>query len=235
MVRCVLFDIDNTLLLKKPAIAQKVFEAAAPDLPGLTLEAVEKAYAESEIWQGEQIRRENETGVRMEDQEYLQNVFWVYQRALGLKDELYASLRPVLMRNYHMDYEKMPGAEQALRALKDKGLALGIVSNNTRSVREALERQGIAPYFGTVVISQEVDLYKPDPRILELACQQLGVPCTQSVYVGDHPFDVLCAHSAHMPVVWMPINRFMTVPEYIGAPEYTVRELTELAGVIEKL
>ena len=49
MLRCVLFDIDNTLLLKKPTIAQMVFQTAAPVRPGLTLEDVEKAYAESEI------------------------------------------------------------------------------------------------------------------------------------------------------------------------------------------
>ena len=84
MLRCVLFDIDNTLLLKKPTIAQMVFQTAAPVRPGLTLEDVEKAYAESEIWQGEQIRRENETGVRMGDEEFLGNIFQVYQRALGV-------------------------------------------------------------------------------------------------------------------------------------------------------
>ena len=78
MLRCVLFDIDNTLLLKKPTIAQMVFQTAAPVRPGLTLDDVEKAYAESEIWQGEQIRRENETGVRMGDEEFLGNIFQVY-------------------------------------------------------------------------------------------------------------------------------------------------------------
>ena len=235
MLRCVLFDIDNTLLLKKPTIAQMVFQTAAPVRPGLTLEDVEKAYAESEIWQGEQIRRENETGVRMGDEEFLGNIFQVYQRALGLGGEMLEPLRPVFMRSYHMEYEAVPGAGPVLADLKARGLSLGIVSNNTKSVRQVLERQRLLDYFHAVVISEEVDLYKPDPRILELACQQLGVPCEEALYVGDHPFDVLCAHSAHMPAIWMPVNRFMTLPAGVGAPEHTIHSLLELPAALKEI
>ncbi len=73
------------------------------------------------------------------------------------------------------------------------------------------------------------------PILLELACQQLGVPCAQSVYVGDHPFDVLCAHSAHMPAIWMPVNRFMTLPAGVGAPEHTIHSLLELPAALKEI
>ena len=71
MYDAIFFDIDNTLLLKKPSIPEKVHEAVGP---GYTLSAVEKAYAASELWQGEQVKRENETGVRMPDEEFVANV-----------------------------------------------------------------------------------------------------------------------------------------------------------------
>ena len=74
MYRCALFDIDNTLLIKKPTIAEIVYELAARENPSLTMDEAEKAYAESELWQGQQIQKENETGVRMADEEYLENV-----------------------------------------------------------------------------------------------------------------------------------------------------------------
>ena len=108
--KCVLFDIDNTLLIKKPTIQEKVYEAARPLLPELTMEDVERAYASSELWQGEQIQRENETGVRMPDGEYLQNILRIYRDALGLPEELPEELRGVFMRNYTMEYE--PGYRQ---------------------------------------------------------------------------------------------------------------------------
>ena len=83
-----------------------------------------------------------------------------------------------------------------------------------------------------MVISEEVNLYKPDPRILQLACEKLGTTPGESVYVGDHPFDVLCAHSAGMAAAWLPANRFMEIPAFIGPPDYTISSLHEAAGVL---
>ena len=67
---------------------------------------------------------------------------------------------------------------------------------------------------------------------MELACKKLKVPCKNSIYIGDHPFDVLCAHSANMSVAWFPPNRFFTVPKYIDVPEYTIHALTDLIGIL---
>ena len=97
MYRAVLFDIDNTLLLKKPSVAEMVFQTLCPRLPGLALEQVEMAYAQSEQWQGEQIMRENESGVRMDGETYLYHVFLAYQEGLGLPGEMFpgpASTKP---------------------------------------------------------------------------------------------------------------------------------------------
>ena len=234
MITCVLFDIDNTLMLKKPSIPEKVFEAAKQFLPELKMEDVERAYAQSELWQGEQIQRENETGVRMSDGEFLQNIFGVYRRALGLPEGACGQLQDVFMRNYFMEYELVPGAVETLRQLRACGLKLGVVSNNAPKVRGQLAKLGLDVFFGCVVISEEAGLYKPDPAILELACEKLGVSPEESVYVGDHPFDILCAHQAGMPVIWMPVNPYMTIPGHIGPPEHKISALKEIPGLLDK-
>ena len=41
--KCVLFDLDNTLLQKKPTIVEKVFEFAHQYYPKLCVETIEKA------------------------------------------------------------------------------------------------------------------------------------------------------------------------------------------------
>lgn len=232
MLRCVLFDIDNTLLLKKPTIPEKVFQLAAPGHPSLQMDDVEKAYAASELWQGAQIQKENETGVRMPDEEYLANVAAIYRQALNLPDEACEALTALFSRDYKKAYQLMPGAKGLLSQLKEKGLPLGIVSNNHTGVRQALEEMGIASFFSCVVLSEEAGLYKPDPQILRLACQNLGVPCEEALYVGDHPFDVLCAHAAGMKAIWLPANRFMAVPGFIGPPDYTIHTLPEAAAIL---
>ena len=234
LIECVLFDIDNTLLMKRPSIPEKVYETARTFLPGLAFEDVERAYAQSELWQGEQIQRENETGARMPDEEFLKNIFGVYRNALGLPEKALGELRGVFMRNYFMEYEPAFGAVETLERLKSRGLKLGIVSNNTPEVRAHLAELGLDRFFQSIVISEEVGLYKPDPAILELACEQLGAAPGDSVYLGDHPFDILCGHAAGMPVIWMPVNPYMTVPGHIGPPEHTVGALAEIVELLDK-
>ncbi len=156
MYRCALFDIDNTLLVKKPTIAEMVYELAARENPALTMDEAEKAYAESELWQGQQIQKENETGVRMADEEYLENVTGIYRRALGLGEKACQSLTELFGRDYKKEYQLMPGAKELLGRLQAEGLSLGIVSNNHSGVRKVLAGMGLEGFFGCMVISEEV-------------------------------------------------------------------------------
>lgn len=233
MIKAVLFDLDNTLILKKPTISEKVFELAAQDQPALRFETVQQAYAASELWQGEQIKKENETGIRMSDEEYLDNLVNIYRQHVAFREDILPELQNVLMQKYEKQYALAPYAEEVLACLKGKGMKLGIVSNNYSKIRQVLADLELIDPFDGIVISEEVELYKPDPKILEYACVRLGVPCSDSIYVGDHPFDILCAHSAGMPVVWMPENSFMTIPQYIGDPEYQISSLSELMSIFQ--
>lgn len=231
MISCILFDLDNTLLLKKPSLTEKIWELVHSNHPEIAMESVERAYAASELWQGRQIQKENETGVRASDEEYFAGVLSTYRRFLPLDDSLSEQLFSVFSRNYEMEYQLMPHVKETLDYLKRKGLRLGVVSNNRPQIKQTLIDFGLTPYFESIVISEEVGLYKPDPKILELACQEMNVPCSDSMYVGDHPFDVLCAHSAQMPAVWFPPNRFFELPEEIDPPEHVIHDLEELRSI----
>lgn len=226
--QCVLFDLDNTLLLKKPTLTESIFALTARYRPDLGLETIEQAYAASELWQGQQIQKENESGQRMPDEEYLANVLAVYQGFLSLDEKATEELVALLSQRHSKNYVLAPGALQVLDHCKEKGLALGVVSNNHTGIRQTLLDLGIASYFKCILISEEVNLFKPDPQILTLACDTLGVHCKDSIYIGDHPFDILCAHAADLHVAWIPPNRFFTLPDYITAPEYTLHTLTDL-------
>ena len=146
MAKCALFDIDNTLLLKKPTIVEKVFELARQRRPSLPLEEVEKAYAASELWQGAQIRKENETGVRMSDEEYLQNVAAIYQQGLGLDPGVCEEFRALFGRKYAEEYQIAPGVPEGLARIREAGICMGVVSNNHSGVRKALEDLGLAGF-----------------------------------------------------------------------------------------
>ncbi len=218
MAKCVLFDLDNTLLLKSPSITEKIYELASAASPEIKFETAEQAYAASELWQGEQIRKENETGVRMSDDEYFENVSAVYKRFLPLDGVPSSQLFSVLSGDYDRKYRLVPGVKEVLEHLKGRGIPLGVVSNNRTEIRQVLAELDIAGYFKSIVISEEAGLFKPDPKILELACREIGVSCGDSVYVGDHPFDILCAHDAGMAAIWFPPNRFLKRPRLSANP-----------------
>lgn len=226
MLNCILFDIDNTLLFKTPSLPEKVFSLVSQGHPEIDMETVERAYAASELWQGIQIKNENDTGVRMSDESYLNGVLAVYAQFLPMDGIDTTSFGKLLAGK--CEYSLVPDVLQVLVELKKKSYPLGIVSNNHPEIREVLREHGLNDFFDTIVISEEVQLYKPDPKIIELACGQIGVPCEQTVYVGDHPFDILCAHEAGAKCVWFPPNKFFELPGFISQPEYRIDRMKEL-------
>ena len=80
-------------------------------------------------------------------------------------------------------------AVPALQALRDLGLGLGVLSNFGPHLREVLQGLGLLPFFDFVVVSAEVGLAKPDPRIFELVVNKAEVPRQRILYVGDHVGD----------------------------------------------
>jgi HAD superfamily hydrolase (TIGR01509 family) len=85
-----------------------------------------------------------------------------------------------------------------LTGLKARGFALGIVSNFDETLPELCVQFRLTPYFDAIVVSSIVGVEKPDPEILNIACRQLGVNPSASLYVGDHPFDLLCAKNRNV-------------------------------------
>jgi HAD superfamily hydrolase (TIGR01509 family) len=103
--------------------------------------------------------------------------------------------------------EPDPDALPVLRALsRDKTLALVSNFDHPPHARALLAQLGLAPLFDAVVISAEVGLKKPDPRILSLALAQTGLRAEDVVYVGDITDDVRAARGAGIRPVMIRRN-----------------------------
>ncbi|AVT33698.1 hypothetical protein C6361_34445 [Plantactinospora sp. BC1] len=132
-----------------------------------------------------------------------------------------------VVANFVLDpgsYLRYDDALPILRAVRDGGLKLGLVSNFDRWLRDVLRKLDLLDYFDVVTISTEVGVAKPDPRIFRAALGQLGVPAGRSVFVGDSLLaDVAGAQAAGMiPVL---LDRDGTHPDH---PGWRVRSLDEL-------
>ncbi|HFI0425161.1 TPA: HAD family hydrolase [Streptococcus suis] len=79
---------------------------------------------------------------------------------------------------------------------------LGIIANQSTSIRELLKAWGIESYFQLIILSEEVGLSKPDTTIFTLALQKANIPADRVVYVGDrYDNDILPAKSLGMHTV----------------------------------
>ena len=103
-----------------------------------------------------------------------------------------------------------PETESVLEILKERGFKLGVVSNATDLVRRVFDNLGLTKYFDFLVISDEVGVRKPSPRIFHLATEMAGTSPSRSLYVGDKlATDVAGAKRAGMNAVLVDrINAF---------------------------
>lgn len=70
-----------------------------------------------------------------------------------------------------------------IRALRAAGVAVGVLSNIGFDIRPMLAAWGLGEL--PVVLSYEIGLIKPDPKIFLRACALLGVAPERTVMVGD--------------------------------------------------
>jgi len=78
-----------------------------------------------------------------------------------------------------------PETESVLEILKEREFKLGVVSNATDLVRKVFDNLGLTKYFDFLVISDEVGVRKPSPKIFHLAMEMAGTSPGRSLYVGD--------------------------------------------------
>ena len=91
----------------------------------------------------------------------------------------------------------LPGGEELLRGLKERGVRIAIVSTKRGDTIEMiLNRLGIADTVDLVVGSADVVRHKPDPEGLLSALGQLGVEPGDALFCGDTVLDAGAAKNA---------------------------------------
>lgn len=84
-----------------------------------------------------------------------------------------------------------PGAAETLAQLRNRGYRLGLITVCSEDVPDVWGETAFAELFDATVFSCSVGLRKPDPRIYQLACEQLGVQPAEAIFVGDGANDEL--------------------------------------------
>jgi putative hydrolase of the HAD superfamily len=78
-----------------------------------------------------------------------------------------------------------PEVMATVRALKARGLRVGVISNWDSRLRRILDAHALSSQFEAIVVSCEVGSEKPAPAIFERALRQLDLAPGEALHVGD--------------------------------------------------
>ena len=118
--------------------------------------------------------------------------------APGLSQELYA------LTVSTESWEAFPDTLATVRAVRERGLRIGIVSDTGFDLRPVLDQLGLSPYLDTVVMSFEHGACKPAATVFRTACDRLGARPEQTLMVGDNPLTDAGAVAAGLYVFLLP-------------------------------
>jgi putative hydrolase of the HAD superfamily len=114
--------------------------------------------------------------------------------------------------------EPRPAMLEAVRRIRTRGLKAAALTNNWVGDGPAEGSRALRVLFDAFVESSAVGLRKPDPRIYELACAQLGVEPREAVFLDDIGRNLKAARALGMTTI------------RVARPEAALAELADLLG-----
>jgi len=140
-------------------------------------------------------------------------------------------LRGRLMDLY-LRLDAFPEVPDVLRQLRNAGMRTAILSNGSPTMLDAVVKtSGLDALLDAVLSVEAVGVYKPHPKVYQLAVDRLAVPAAAIAFQSSNAWDAYAASAFGMRVVWC--NRYGAQPERLpGAPDRTVRSLAELPSLV---
>lgn len=233
MIEMVFFDAGETLLRPHPSFPELLATVASGY--GYSFTAKEAGDVQERL-APHLVELAHETGIdkpslNAEDSK----TFWthLYRRLLaelGIQDE---DLVLEMFRTFSSpsSYKLFEDVLPTLAAISDAGYRLGLISNFDEWLEEMLVELEVGHLFEVSIISGQVGVEKPDPKIYELALEEAGVAPDKAVHIGDSPkTDVEPSRSVGItPILLDRYNR------YPNPGVARVESLSEIPELLESL
>lgn len=227
-VDAVLFDWGGTLTPWNPPDDAVWWRIAAQLVPAGDVERVARAIlaAGDAVWNRARTRMRSGT---------MAEIF----AAAGLPDPeaAYRLLEVELTPHTHTD----PQAGPLLRALRDRRVRVGVLSNTTwtRAHHERIfARDGVLDLLDSAVYTSEIPWTKPHPAAFQAAMAAVGVADpARCVFVGDRLFDdIHGAGRLGMRTVLVPHSQIPPAQHghTDGIPDATIQQLADLLTILDR-
>jgi 2-haloacid dehalogenase len=140
-------------------------------------------------------------------------------------------LRDRLMSLY-LTLDPFPEVSSVLARLKAAGMRTTILSNGSPAMLDAAVKAAkLEKLLDAVLSVEEVGIYKPHPKVYQLAVDRLGIPASVISFQSSNAWDAYAASAFGMQVVWC--NRYGQRRERLpGSPDREIKSLAELPALV---
>lgn len=142
----------------------------------------------------------------------------------------YDDARRARLMQAYLHLATFPEVGASLGALR--GIRLAILSNGSPSMLEPVVfNAGLHGLVTDVLSVDEVKVFKPDPRVYQLAVSRLGVPAKAIGFVSSNCWDAAGAKAFGFRTFW--VNRGGAPVDELGvAPDHELRSLADLPRLV---
>ena len=136
------------------------------------------------------------------------------------------------LMNQYRSLSAFPENREVLQALKDRGIATGILSNgDPEMLGIAIRSAGLDGLLDHVISADAVRKFKTDPAVYALGEQATGLPRGQIVFVSSNAWDALAATWYGYRTLW--VNRAQLPFEELDTPPHaTGRSLRDVLDLV---
>ena len=222
----ILLDADNTLLdfdqAERLALRQTIIDAG-----------IEYKEVHHQIYHriNKKCWEDFEQGLIQQD-ELKHMRFRLFFQTIGTRKNPIKANKNYLQKLSESDH-MIPGAKALLEQLKEYGFKLALITNGLKEVqRPRILKTKLAPYFQSIIISDEIGVAKPHAGFFNYAYQSIQHPAKSSILVvGDSlSSDIKGGNNFGVSTCWY--NHHGIKNETGILPKYTIDKIEELPSII---
>lgn len=213
-LRCVIFDIDGTLVDSNDAHARSWVEAFAKFGKEIDYDVVRHQVGKGgdllvpDLLNAKEMRRFGD-----DVKQYKGDLY---------KEKFLPRVKP------------FPRVKAIFEALRARGAKLALASSSHQDEVEYYVRLlGVEQFLEGSTSKKDAKLSKPSPEIFEAALEQAGCDPEFTCVVGDTPYDILAAHRTALPIVAVSSGGFEA--HLLAKAEFQVEGVWELEGKIDDI
>ena len=150
----------------------------------------------------------------------------------GLSEKDIEQVKHHFFSYFRQDVSLYPEVEAALKALVNKGIIIGTLSDVAYGMDNVYALEDIAlirKYIDYPLTSNDVGFRKPSTKGLEMLAEKMQIDISEMIFVGDEEKDMICANNAGAYSVL--INRKNVMKNYGQKNE--IHSLAELLSIVD--